>query len=235
MHNRFFVDSEISEDKVILNDSAQIHQILRVLRLKEGSDVVLLDNTGFEHIAVIEVTAKNEIVFKILEKRESEAESEVELSLFQGLLKKDKMEWIFEKGTELGVSRFVPVFAKHCVKTDLNFERARKIIREAAEQSGRAKLPELLEISDFEKALGFRAEKDEMNFILDPAGKVPLKNFICQNKLPEKINVFVGPEGGFAAEELAAAEKSGFKIVSLGKRILRAETAAIAACGLLVI
>lgn len=235
MHNRFFVDSEISGGQVILNDSAQIHQILHVLRLKEGSDIVLLDNTGFEHLAVIESSAKNEIVLKILEKRESEAEPGVKLSLFQSLLKKDKMEWIFEKGTELGVSRFVPVFATHCVKTDLNFERARKIIREAAEQSGRAKLPELSEIKNFQTAVESRGKENTLNLILDAAGKITLKSFICRNKLSEKISVFIGPEGGFSAEELAAAEKFGFKIVSLGKRILRSETAAITACGLLII
>lgn len=235
MHNRFFVEEKIgSAENFVLSGKAQVHQISRVLRLKAGSDIVLLDNSGFEYPAIIESLAEDEIVLKILEKRENEAEPKIKLALFQCLLKKDKMEWIFEKGTELGVSKFVPVLSKHCVKTDLNFKRAEKIIREAAEQCGRLKLPEFSEISDFEKAIALYAREGGLNLIFDKSGGISLKSFVCRNKLPEKINVFIGPEGGFSGDEIAFAEKSGFQIVSLGERILRAETAAIAACVLIV-
>ena len=234
-HSRFFVEEKIGGgESFILSDKAQIHQISRVLRLKEGSDIILLDNSGFEYSAVIESLAEDEIILKILEKRESEAEPKIKLALYQSLLKKDKMEWIFEKGTELGVSKFVPVLSKYCVKTDFNFERAKKIIREAAEQCGRAKLPELSEISDFEKAAEFRAREGGLNFILDVDAGISLKKIVHEKKPSGEINIFVGPEGGFSEDEIAAAEKAGFQIISLGKRILRAETAAIAACALLV-
>ncbi|MEK7123656.1 MAG: RsmE family RNA methyltransferase, partial [Patescibacteria group bacterium] len=182
-HSRFFVEEKIGGgESFILSDKAQIHQISRVLRLKEGSDIILLDNSGFEYSAVIESLAEDEIILKILEKRESEAEPKIKLALYQSLLKKDKMEWIFEKGTELGVSKFVPVLSKYCVKTDLNFERAKKIIREAAEQCGRAKLPELSEISDFEKAAEFRAREGGLNFILDVDAGISLKKIVHEKK-----------------------------------------------------
>ena len=116
----------------------------------------------------------------------------------------------------------------------MNFERAKKIIREAAEQCGRAKLPELSEISDFEKAAEFRAREGGLNFILDVDAGISLKKIVHEKKPSGEINIFVGPEGGFSEDEIAAAEKAGFQIISLGKRILRAETAAIAACALLV-
>lgn len=269
-HSRFFVEGKIdSAESFVLSDKTQVHQISRVLRLKAGSDMVLLDNSGFEYPAIIESLAENEIILKILEKRESETEPKIKLALFQCLLKKDKMEWIFEKGTELGVSKFVPILSKHCVKTDLNRERAEKIIREAAEQCGRLKLPELSEISDFEKAIAFCAKGGGRNLIFDESGGSSLKNFIYQNELSEKINphtlpqsvgfarrksdfpqespqetddyfkgagvnIFIGSEGGFSRDEIAFAEKSGFQTISLGKRILRAETAAVAACALLI-
>lgn len=234
-HSRFFIEEKIgSEESFVLKDEAQIHQISRVLRLKAGSDAVLLDNSGFEYPAIIEAFAKNEVVFKILEKRESAAEPKIKLALYQSLLKKDKMEWIFEKGTELGVSRFVPILSKHCVKTDLNFERARKIIREAAEQCGRAKLPEISEVLDFEKTAAFRAKEGGLNLIFNKGEAFLFKNFACRKELPERINIFVGPEGGFSEDEIALARNFGFQAVSLGARTLRAETAAIAACALLV-
>lgn len=235
MHNRFFIEEKIgSEEIFVLKDRAQIHQISRVLRLKAGSDVVLLDNSGFEYPAIIEAFAKNEVVFKILEKRGSAAEPKIKIVLYQSLLKKDKMEWIFEKGTELGVSKFVPVLSKYCVKTELNFERAKKIIREAAEQCGRSKLPEISEVSDFEKAAEFNAKEGGLNLIFDKSAPFSFKNFACRKESSEAANLFIGPEGGFSEDEIALAKKSGFQIVSLGARTLRAETAAIAACVLIV-
>lgn len=244
-HSRFFVEEKIgSEENFVLKDKAQIRQISRVLRLKTGSDVVLLDGSGFEYVAIIESFADDEIILKIFEKRESAAEPKIKFALYQSLLKKDKMEWIFEKGTELGVSRFVPILSEHCVKTDLNFARAEKIIREAAEQCGRPKLPEISEILGFQKAVEFSAKEGGLNLIFNKGEAILFKNFACRKELPERINphasggvrvnIFVGPEGGFSEDEIALARNSGFQAVSLGARTLRAETAAIAACALLV-
>lgn len=234
-HLRFFVEEKIgSAESFVLSGKAQIHQISRVLRLKAGSDVVLLDNSGFEYPAIIEALVKNEVVFRIFGKRESAAEPKIKLALYQSLLKKNKMDWIFEKGTELGVSKFVPILSKHCVKTDLNFERAEKIIKEATEQCGRGKLPELSEIFDFKEAVELAAKDGGLNLIFEKGEPFSFKNFACRKKLPEEANIFIGPEGGFSEDEIALAKKFGFQAVSLGGRTLRAETAAVAACALLV-
>ena len=207
------------------------HQLRNVLKLKPGAEVILFGGeeqgiVGWDFVLRISGISKKGVEGVITEKVKNDREPKFSLTLFQSVLKKDNMEWIFEKGTEVGVARFVPVLTERSVKTRLNFERAAKIVKEATEQSGRAVPPAIEPIVNFETALAMAkadgvsvfAHEKEMVQKLDA---LPLSN--------PKVNLFIGPEGGFTEEETKQAQAAGCFTASLSRRILRAETAAIAA------
>ena len=196
-----------------------------ILRFKDGERFVLFDGSGYDFIS--EFSEENiRIVEKVLNRREPERK----IFLFQSLLKKDKMEWVFQKGTELGVFEFVPIISARSIKKDFKEERARKIINEAAEQSGRAILPKVREAMIFKNALEFVQSERLSGIIADPNSKKHISEALRENKMA----LFVGPEGGFTEEEISEAKEHGFKATSLGRLQLRAETAAIIASAFLV-
>lgn len=232
-----------------LADKDLLHQLISVFRAKLGDEILLLDNSGFEYDGTIKGISKKEIIVQINNKAEGKM-PDIEINLFQSLLKKDNLEFIFEKCSEIGVAKFVPVLAEHSIKSNLNNERLRKIVKEASEQCGRAKLPQIEEIMSFKKSVEFAiSDKEGVNFIfhegrralIDGArndsaeseccGKLScdfLKNFNSPRRT-KKFNLFIGPEGGFSDKEIELAKKNNFYVLSLGDLVLRAETAAIAA------
>ena len=250
MIQRFFVSQIIGDNqKITVKDGDLSRQISKVLRLKTGEQVVLLDNTGWEYKCLISELSKHGVNFDILEKMANQDEQKCQLILFQSVLKKDKMEWVFEKCTEIGAEKFVPVISDHSVKLGVNLKRSAIIIKEAAEQSGRSKLPVLSDPVSFENAIEIAKDNSGLpsyddcsafsvrglNLLAHNIGDhVSLKDFCARQILPPLINLFIGPEGGFSEEEVSLARENGFQIVSLGKRILRAETAAIAASYFLI-
>ena len=147
----FFVDQELQSGKeVVLEDEELVHQWRNVFRFKSEQQVILLDNSGWEWAAKIVDWGKKSATVAVSEGKKSEAIPKREIVLFTALPKKDNFEWILEKGTELGVSHFVPVVSERVEKKEVNAERCRKIIREAAEQSHHAILPTLHEITKIE-------------------------------------------------------------------------------------
>ena len=217
MHRFFSEKLEIDRDI--------LHQLKNVLRLKQGEKIILFDGSGYDFIS--EFTGEEaKIVEKVLNRREPERK----IFLFQSLLKKDKMEWIFQKGAEVGVFEFIPVLSARSIKKDFNQKRAEKIIKEAAEQSGRAVLPKIHETIDFEKALEFVQKERLFGIITDPNSK----KHILESLKEARTALFVGPEGGWTEEEVGEAKECGFKAVSLGRLNLRAETAAVIASAFLV-
>lgn len=160
--------------------------------------------------------------------KENVNEPELKIFLYQSLCKKDKFEWVLQKGTEIGASAFVPIVAEHSEKLGFNVERAKKIIKEAAEQSERGRLPLLLDIVNFEIAImGAPPEK----LFLDTSGeRISDYNFNAKTE----IGIFVGPEGGWSERELEIAKNAGAKIVSLGRRLLRTETAGLVATAIIL-
>ena len=229
---RFFIDQPISGGaKIVITDAGICHQLARVLRYTIGDTIIVLDGKGSEGEAVIQSITKNAVTVKIGACGKNTNESEYTVTLYQSVLKKDKMEWVFEKCTEIGVARFVPVLSEHSVKQGVNFIRARKIAQEAAEQSRRGIIPEINEISSFESAVKEAKESGAVCVLAHNIGEAEhLRDFARTHDLSGGVNVFVGPEGGFSDAEVAYASQNGFHIVSLGKRTLRAETAAIPAC-----
>ena len=218
MTQRFYSkDSELTD--------AQAHQIKNVLRIKARERIILFDGSGYDYIC--EFDGKNaKIIEKVLNRREPERK----IYLFQSLLKKDKMEWVFQKGTEIGVFEFAPILSARSIKKDFNQARAEKIIREAAEQSGRAVLPNVKEVLNFKEALEF-VQKERLSGVIADLNS---KKHISETLKEMDTALFVGPEGGWTEEEISEAKENGFKAVSLGKLQLRAETAAIIASAFLV-
>ena len=234
MH-RFFVSPELVQQPgaVISLPKELAHQVRDVLHLQAGEQVVLLDNSGDEIAASVASVNKSVVAVQLLERRPGKSASPVRIILCQGLLKSARFEWILEKGTELGVSVFSPILCHRSMAglKDVGtskLQRWQRIITEAAEQSGRARLPELLPIRTLKDALNtippgalaFMPWEEEHGLTLRDALK---------SSTASTVIIFIGPEGGLTVEEVRQAEDRGAHIVSLGSRILRAETAALAA------
>ncbi len=248
---RFYIDEEQHTGDEAVVTGEDVNHIRNVLRLTEGDRIVLCNGQNVDHLSVItDMSNKNEIRCRVLESRASESELPVRIVLYQGLPKKDKMELIIQKCVELGVSEIVPITMKRCiVKIEDEKSEAKKnarwseISRAAAKQSGRGVIPEIGKVMSFKEALK-RAVNEDPDFLLVPyenaEGILSLKNFAKRLKasLSENgkrtVSVFIGPEGGFDESEVEEAKKAGAETVSLGKRILRTETAGFTTAAILM-
>lgn len=224
--NRFFGNFEFLGKTIRIADAEILNQLKNVLRLKSGAEIILCDGKMNEALCMIADFGKDFIDLNILEINKNKSEPEKEIILYCSILKKENFELVVQKAVEIGVKKIVPIISAHTVKLGIKPDRLEKIIREASEQSGRGILPVLSEVLDFEKAVS-GAKTNDFNLFFDASGK----DFSEMKLLPEnnKIGIFIGPEGGWSEEEIELAKKSGFQIASLGKLVLRAETAAIVA------
>ena len=261
MH-RFFIPPELLKETNIdiVLPNALAHQVRDVILLNVGEHLILLDNSGEEILATVAKTSKTAVEVHLLERRPGKSEPTVRIILCQGLLKSARFEWILEKGTELGVSVFSPIICRRSMAGledtgSTKIQRWQRIIQEAAEQSGRSHLPELLPIRPLMSALNdippsaltimpweeeyTHTLHDVLTTTTHPDGNVgaPLAGARSTPALstqpptlqtPTTVILFVGPEGGLMPDEVALARQRGVQIVTLGSRILRAETAALA-------
>jgi 16S rRNA (uracil1498-N3)-methyltransferase len=228
--HRFFIEEHLRNKKdITLFDDELIHQWKDVFRLRAGDKVILLDNTGFEYLSEIVELHKGNVEVKIIEGTAADVQPKKELWLFAALIKKDNFEWILEKGTELGVSHFVPVLTDRTEKKELNMERAQKIVKEASEQSGRGKLPEVHEPIALEKAIA-SATVPLLAFHMN--GEKFVADF---HNAKQALGIFIGPEGGWSDKELKLFKDKDVHIFSIGQNVLRAETAAIVIPALLLL
>lgn len=231
MHRLFVLPEYIHGNRIVITDQ-QAHQLKQVLRFKRGDQLIVLDNTGREHlISVVNITNK-QVVGEVVATRWNTNELGIKLVLYQALLKGDKFEMVLQKCTELGVNAFVPIICDRCVvgipgHSKLN--RWRKIIAEAAEQAGRGKLPHLHDVTNF----GDACKQAEGKSLLPWEGEkvVGIRSVLksVQREDLPGLNIFVGPEGGFSDEEVEFARSRGVIPVTLGKLMLRAETAGLVA------
>ena len=214
------------------------HQLRDVLRLGIGEQLVLLDNSGDEVLASVTKCNRASVEVQVLDRRAGKSESPVRIILCQGLLKSARFEWVLEKGTELGVAVFAPILCRRSMAGledagPSKQQRWQRIIQEAAEQCGRSRLPELLParplmhaLNDIlPGALALMPWEEEHGQTLREA-LVPALN--RGDSQPITVVLFIGPEGGLMAEEVTLAQRYGVQVVTLGQRILRAETAALA-------
>lgn len=231
--HRFFIDKEIGEEKLAVCDERLIHQWRNVFRYNVGSEVVVFDGRGFEFDTVIESLNNREAVLSIVSKKEGILPRN-KIILYQSLIKKDKMEWVVEKATELGVSKIVPIVSERSEKKGFNVDRAKKIAIEAAEQCGRCDVPA---IESIQELLGSIQGLEGEIIIFDKSG-TPLDASLKSNDY-EPISIFIGPEGGWTPKELelfsaiggsaSGGKQKGAQVYSLGPLTLRAETAATVA------
>lgn len=239
MH-RFFVAPELlaTPTTTIMLPEKQSHQIRDVLRLAIDEQLVLLDNSGDEWLCAVSRNSRAGVEVTILERRPGKSESPVRIILCQGLLKSARFEWILEKGTELGVASFVPLLCRRSMSGleeagPAKIQRWQRIILEAAEQCGRAHLPELLPIRPLIHALN-DIPPDAIALIPWEEERITSLRTALQAarkpaKSPITVMLFIGPEGGLTEEEVILAQRHSVQPVTLGPRILRAETAALAA------
>jgi 16S rRNA (uracil1498-N3)-methyltransferase len=242
MH-RFFLHEKLLHEKLVepgqLLDLSQFaHQLQSVLRLRAGDRVLILDGSGFEFITELHRVERGKATGMVLSMEPNRTEPAVRLTLFQCSLKADKFEWVLQKGTELGVTCFVPVVSQRSIVRPgqallRKYDRWRSIIREAAEQSQRGRLPELEQPLTWTEAVSAGTGLKLMPWenaktASNPAG---LGDVVHEHLLRDpsaSVSLLIGPEGGISAEEALQAREAGWQAVSLGPRILRAETAALA-------
>ncbi|WP_297834876.1 16S rRNA (uracil(1498)-N(3))-methyltransferase [Thermomonas sp.] len=214
---------------VILPESAAQH-LIRVLRLREGDACMLFNGDGHDHDARIVAIGKRETQAEITARRRIDNESPLRITLLQGIARGEKMDWIVQKATELGVARILPVASE---RSDVRLDEARahkrhahwqEIAISACEQSGRAVLPELLPTQPLASAT---RRCDGTGFILDPASAASIKS--VASTLSTASTLAIGPEGGWSPRDLEQLREAGFCGLRLGPRVLRTETAGIAA------
>jgi len=217
--HRFMVFVDLGKSMVEIKDFNFLHQVRSVLRLKEGDQLILVGNKK-EATAKIVKYLDSGANLEILSRRKIAVAEKRTAVLYVSVLKRENFELVVQKATEVGISKIVPMLCARTVKTGLRQDRLERIAKEAAEQCGRVSVPEISEIQNFSDILK-SAPKNSFIFSLDA------KKSAVGFKFPKEANLFIGPEGGWVGEELALAKKVGFKELSLGPLVLRAETAAI--------
>lgn len=229
--HRFFVDKKLEAGKEIeIADKALAKQLKSVFRLRAGDEIMLLDDTGFEYHTHIMLLTGEMVRVRVTEEKESPYLPARNVYLFSSLIKKDHYEWVLEKCTELGVSHFIPVVSERTEKKDINPERAEKIIKEAAEQSEKGKLPLLHDVMTLHEAVQTFPGLTFVAFHLE--GETFSRELHAKD---HDLGIFIGPEGGWSEKELVFFKENNIPLVTLGKQVLRAETAAVAIATLLLL
>jgi 16S rRNA (uracil1498-N3)-methyltransferase len=221
---RLFVEAPLAKDAVVELAAAQTNYLANVLRLDTGSMLRVFDNLSGEWLATIDVPGKKRMVLRIKE-RLREAEKVPDVWLAFSPVKRTQTDWLVEKATELGAARLLPIITARTVAERVKLERLRAISIEAAEQCGRTRLPEIDQPLPLRQLLGTRDHQRRLYFADEEGGEAASSAFV-----PGAALVLIGPEGGFTSDErsLVRAQPNSYP-VSLGPRILRAETAALAA------
>jgi 16S rRNA (uracil1498-N3)-methyltransferase len=226
---RLFVADALGEGRTVALDGPQAHYLGNVMRAREGDVVILCDDNTGEWAARVTLAGKRDVVLEVVEMLRPR-EAVPDLWLCPALLKKDRFDLVLEKATELGVARIAPVITRRCVADRLNPERARAITIEAAEQCARTALPALAEPVKLDALLAGWPEGRALFFADENGGEKAATAFAAHSG---PAAILTGPEGGFDdAERAAIRAHPAARPISLGPRILRGETAAIAALGL---
>lgn len=227
---RFFVEGEPSGEYLV--DGENGAHIVKSLRMRQGEKLTLCDGRGTDFLCTILECRPEGALVRVEERRQSDGEPEVRVTVCQCWPKGDKLETVTQKAVELGAAAVWPLESRRCVSrpdgkgAEKKTVRLQKIAREAAQQSGRGTIPRVLAPASLEEALRTAAKEGEILFFYEE-GTQSLKQAL--KTAGDRLFVFVGPEGGFEPAEAALAESLGAKLLTLGPRILRTETAPLAA------
>ena len=240
MQNFFVYDWQVQGDMVTI-EGADVNHIVNVLRMKVGEEVSVHDDVNRKYLCRIAELQEDKVCLSILEQQASDTELPCRIYLFQGLPKGDKMEWIIQKGVELGAYAIVPVTTKRAVvkldekKAQKKVSRWNSIAESAAKQSGRGMIPEVLPVMKFAEALEFAKDLDLNLIPYEKAeGIADTKQRIAEIRPGQSIGIFIGPEGGFEEAEVEMAKEKRAIPVTLGRRILRTETAGMTMLSILM-
>ena len=231
---RFFVPPTWISGEGVRLEGDVARRVRHVLRMSPGDEIVLLDNSGKEYRARLTRFGGNVVEATVISAGDGRGESPIQVTLYQGMLKGQRFQWVLQKGTELGIASFVPLMCHRSIPEERDswsttrYARWRKIVVEAAEQSGRCLLPDLGRPMSFEDACEAIRDSGVSVIPWEREGSVGLRSAL-QNLVSPRVNIFIGPEGGFEETEIERARSCGILPVSLGRRILRSETAGIAA------
>ncbi len=223
--HRFIGDFNLQKPTITINDREIINQIKNVLRLNVGEEIILADPHSNEALVTIIKLEKDSADVEILTVSQNKNEPKNRVALYCAVLKKESFEIVVQKATEVGVIEIIPIITKRTVKFGLRQDRLEKIVKEAAEQSGRGIVPTISPLIKFEEAVKSADESNDVNFLFTQNGS-PFQK-ISENGA--RIGIFIGPEGGWDQSEYDLALKSKFQIANLCALTLRAETAAIIA------
>ena len=238
MH-RFFVPPDAFQDNRLIFPREISRQIQRVLRLRTGAEVVVLDGSGLEYRVRLSLVNPSRVEGLIEEREMNQTEPSVSLSLFISLTQREKFEWVLQKCTEIGVGIFMPFISSRSLVQDYNLgaekiSRWKRIIQEAAEQSGRGILPQLMPVTRFEQAVDMGAGFDGCLTAWELEQTFRLQDGLHGLARDSRLALMIGPEGGFSEEEISLATDRGWKPITLGPRVLRMETAALVASALIM-
>ena len=233
MH-RFFVPPTWIKGDLARLEGAVARQVRTVLRMSPGDELTVLDGTGREYLVRLTGFARDQVEGSVLSWGEGQGEARTKITLYQALLKGERFRWVLQKGTELGVAAFVPLICHRSILkpqdrggTSLQYDRWCRIVTEAAEQSARSLLPQVRERMSFHNACDEIRAHSTSIIPWEREGITGLRQVLRGNNA-QHVNLFIGPEGGFEEEEVAYARDRGVIPVSLGRRVLRSETASIA-------
>lgn len=231
MQHFFVIPEQVGETEIYVTGQ-DVNHMKNVLRMKIGEQVEISDGNNKKYLCEVSAYEEEQAELRILEIREADTELKSRLYLFQGLPKNDKMELIVQKAVELGAYEVIPVSMKRCVvkldakKAAKKVERWNSISESAAKQAGRSIIPKVSDVVSYREALE-RAE--QLDVVLVPyeleEGMAETKKLLHQIQPGQSVGIFIGPEGGFEREEVEQAIEAGAHPVTLGRRILRTETA----------
>ena len=238
---KFFTARENVNETQIIIDSEDAKHIKKVLRINVGDEITVCDGACTDYTAKITNIEQNRIICDILESHKCESESKINITMYQGLPKASKMDYIIQKNTELGIKKIVPAVLSRCVVTldgksaeEKKTERWQKIAYEAAKQSGRGIIPEVSQPHTLDEIIE-AVKNDDLVFVpYECESDVKLKDVIEEAKNVKNISFIIGPEGGFDITEIEKIKSAGIKTITLGKRILRTETAGEAVVSMLM-
>ena len=236
--SRFYVPKESIKGKIITITGDEAHHILDVMRLKVLDKVVSFDGTGKEYTGFIKDVRPKSLTVEIVETRKTPKRALAAITLIQAIPKKDKMDYIVEKSTELGVNSIIPIITERTIpswddrKRNIQAERWSKIAREASKQCGRTDVPEIGSIQDF-KNIVKNPNPYDLSLIAALSEEAMELKDILSGFRGRNLAIAIGPEGDFTDSEIRDARNAGFKLISLGERVLKSDTAGLALLAIL--